>query len=436
MNASSAITAPVGEKNRIASLDVLRGFAVLGILLLNIIGFGLVSVAYSNPGFDVSVGDVPTLLTWASVELLAEGAMRCLFSVLFGAGVVLFTTGAAGKSGWIHYRRTLWLLMFGLVNAYILLWYGDILVTYALAGALLYLARGLSVRSLLVLTAALVLLVSAFHGGMAYSMQLAREAHHAVVSAAEPEQVSAATRAMASQWQEFIAGFELPAEQFAAEVTARTSSYGTAFAWNFGKTNEMLLFVVPVFLFWDALMMMTLGMALYKGGVLQGERSVRFYVGMIIGGFSVGLLTNSYEIARTIRSDFDIISTLAQMQPTYHLGRLGMAMGYLGLLVLMVKLARWQTVSGWLENVGRLALTNYLMQSLLCAIIFTGAGLGLLGEVTRPQLYGFVFGIWVLQIAFSKWWLEHFIYGPLEWLWRALTYGVVPEFRRHPRATA
>ena len=120
---------------------MIRGFALLGILLLNIIGFGLPSAAYSNPAFDVSLTAPLTLFTWASIELFAEGAMRCLFSMLFGAGVVLFLTGASAKPGAIHYKRNFWLLIIGLFDAYILLWNGDILVNYALAGAVLYFAR-------------------------------------------------------------------------------------------------------------------------------------------------------------------------------------------------------------------------------------------------------------------------------------------------------
>ena len=121
--------APTGEHSRIEALDVVRGFAVPGILLLNILGFGLLSPAYVNPAFDVSLQGDAALSTWGTAELLAEGAMRCLFSMLFGAGVVLFTTGENGKSGRVYYRRTFWLLIFGLINAYILLWAGDILVT-------------------------------------------------------------------------------------------------------------------------------------------------------------------------------------------------------------------------------------------------------------------------------------------------------------------
>ena len=137
---------PVNESHRIQSLDVLRGFSLLGILLLNILGFGLVSASYSNPGFDRVNSASINVTVWAAVELFGEGAMRGLFSLLFGAGVLLFTTGSSGKSGSLHYRRTFLLLLFGLFDAYVLLWNGDILTTYAVAGFMLYPLRNFGAK--------------------------------------------------------------------------------------------------------------------------------------------------------------------------------------------------------------------------------------------------------------------------------------------------
>ena len=145
-----SVNNPISERDRLESLDVLRGFALLGILLLNIIGFGLLSVAYNNPGFDLAEGSILNITTYTLVNVLAEGAMRGLFSILFGAGIILFATGERGKNAWIHYKRTFWLLIFGLINAYILLWNGDILVTYTLAGSLLFLLPHLSPRTLVI----------------------------------------------------------------------------------------------------------------------------------------------------------------------------------------------------------------------------------------------------------------------------------------------
>ena len=424
---------PTSEANRIDSLDVFRGFALLGILLLNIIGFGLLSPSYSNPGFDLAGAGVANVFTWATFELFAEGAMRCLFSILFGAGVMLFTTGDNAKSGWIYYKRTFWLLMFGLFDAYILLWNGDILVTYALAGALLYLLRNRSAKTLFFIAATLIALMSLLHFVIGFGLKDAFDAHQRVVElevAGESESISERLRDGAAVWDEFVVDFEMSKQAVDAEVTDRTKSYASAFTWNAKKNNELYLFVSPAFLLWDALAMMLLGMALYKTGVLQATRSIAFYKRLMLSGFSLGLLINGYEVYRAYSTGFDIFMTFAQMQPTYHLGRLGIGLGYIGLLGWIVKRGYLQSLTSRLTSVGRMALTNYLMHSFICAIIFTGLGFGLLGQLQRVELYVVVIAIWLFQLWLSPIWLKQFRFGPVEWLWRTLTYGKAPAFNR------
>lgn len=426
-------TIPTSDANRIESLDVFRGFALLGILLLNIIGFGLLSPSYSSPGFDLVDAGVANVFTWATIELFAEGAMRCLFSILFGAGVMLFTTGDNAKSGWIHYKRTFWLLIFGLFNAYILLWNGDILVTYALAGALLYLLRNRSAKSMFIIAAILIALMSLLHFLMAFGLKDSFDAHQRVIqmeTAGESAAINARLRDGADSWSEFAADFEMSNEEADAEVASRTTSYASVFGWNAKKNSEVYLFVVPVFLFWDALAMMLLGMALYKTGVLQAARSVTFYKKLMFFGFSAGLLINGYEVYKSYSNSFDIFATFAQMQSTYHLGRLSIALGYVGLLGWIVKCGYLQSLTARLAAVGRMALTNYLLHSLICAIIFTGLGFGLLGQLQRVELYGVVIAIWLFQLWLSPVWLKQFRFGPVEWLWRTLTYGKAPAFKR------
>ena len=157
---------PVAASSRIESLDVLRGFALLGVLLLNILGFGMASIGYFHPF--VGLGKNPELnyAIWGTVNLFFEGSMRGLFSMLFGAGIVMFTTGfgshsGTGKSAWLHYKRTFFLLLFGIFDAYVLLWTGDILILYAIAGAILYPLRNTKPKTLLILSA-IVLLCSSF----------------------------------------------------------------------------------------------------------------------------------------------------------------------------------------------------------------------------------------------------------------------------------
>ena len=118
------------------------------------------------------------------------------------------------------------------------------------------------------------------------------------------------------------------------------------------------------------------------------------------------------------------------MQPTYQVGRLGMAMGYIGLLVLFVRGGGFGDIKARLSAVGRMALTNYLMQAAICAIIFTGLGFGLVDRISRVSLYLVVIGIWVFQLLFSPWWLKRYYFGPVEWLWRGLTYGRWPNMKR------
>ena len=286
-------TPPTTEASRIESLDVLRGFALLGILLLNIIGFGMLSPSYSNPGFDLIGSSALNIGGWLTVELFAEGAMRCLFSILFGAGVVLFTDT---KAGWVHYKRTFWLLIFGFVNAYILVWSGDILVVYAVAGALLYLARNRSAKSLFTLAGILILLMSLLHAMVAFGLGEAEKAHQRVVAAeASGDEISKVDQEAAQSWLDFISDFDLNDSDVKAEIAARTDSYLSVFSWTAGQNAEVYAFVLPVFLLWDALAMMMLGMALYKTGVLQATRSRALYTKLMVVGIALGLLINGYE---------------------------------------------------------------------------------------------------------------------------------------------
>ncbi|HIK70038.1 MAG TPA: DUF418 domain-containing protein [Pseudomonadales bacterium] len=421
---------PVPETNRIQSLDVLRGFALLGILLLNILGFGLVSASYSNPGFDLINAETIDITVWAVVELFGEGAMRCLFSLLFGAGVLLFTTGSSGKSGSLHYRRTFLLLLFGLFDAYVLLWNGDILTTYAVAGFMLYPLRNFGAKTLFSIAGLLIVLISLLYAGTGYGLGQARSAAQVVAGSEQSASLSPSLIQGANSWKEFAAGLELDQQAVADELSQRRENYASAFHWNAKKVNEMLFFVMPVILLWDALAMMILGMALYKANVLQGGQSTSFYFRLMLAGLAVGLMVNGYEVHRAFNSGFDLIATFAQMQPTYQFGRLGMALGYIGLIVWLSQLGVLAVFRQALAAVGRMALTNYLMQSLICALIFSGLGLALVGELTRGWLYPIVLLIWIFQMWFSIWWLQRFKFGPVEWLWRSLTYGQIPEFKR------
>lgn len=428
---------PTQAVDRIESLDVLRGFALLGILLLNILGFGLYSVGYFSPLIGLGENPALNIAVWGGVNVLFEGAMRALFSVLFGAGVVMFTTGlgsrsGAGKSGWLHYKRNFWLLAFGLFDGYVLLWNGDILIVYAICGALLYPLRNLSPRTLLILGAIVILLTSAMYGSMGYYMGQAQAAS-ATIDAAPDAPHDPETLELDAVWQDFAGGFPMSEADQQAELAARRGDYGTVAAWNAELMNGNLLFVIPVILLWDALAMMLLGMALYRMGILSGLRSGRFYRRLMVGGFAVGLAVNGWEHLQAVRGGYDLLSTFSYLQATYHVGRTAMALGWMGLVLLICDAGLLTDLRGRLAAVGRTALTNYyLMHSLICLLLFTGVGLGLVGTLERWALYPIVFGIWALQLMLSPWWLARYAYGPVEWLWRTLTYGSRQRFLASP----
>lgn len=416
---------PTLENQRIESLDVLRGFALLGILLLNIIGFGFVASAYTVPELTIqSTGD---LIAWAVIDMTAEGAMRGMFSILFGAGVVLFLGRGEGRT-WLHYKRTFWLLIFGLLNGYVLLWTGDILVTYALAGFVLYFVRGVDGRKMLITAGILIGLLTLYNAAMYFGLsELRNAAAYAAELKEEGQTIPEGLSEAALGWEDFRSELHPTAEVAAKEIGERASSYSSAFTWTLDHNTDILLGTVWYILLPDALVVMLLGMALYKLGVLQGQLAEVVYKRMAIFGFAVGLTVNAYEIWGAYNSHFDLLGAFSQIQPTYHIGRIAMAMGWIGLVIL---LHRRLNFGSRLASVGRMALTNYLMHSTICLFIFTGAGFGLVEQMARWQLYFVVIAIWVWQLWFSPWWLERFYFGPVEWLWRALTYGRMPDFVR------
>ena len=404
--------APVAPPVRIESIDVVRGFALLGILLLNILGFALPNRAYYDPSVDGAVAGID-FGVWLGVEWLAEGVMRALFSMLFGAGVAILASGERAKSAGVYYRRQLLLLAFGLVDGFVLLWTGDILVAYALAGLVLYFFRDWQPRAL-VAAALLVFAYLAFvYTGLWWLLSN---------PATEDPNLREAVRDVTET-------FTPNAAQLAQERLKFEGSYYQAFAINAAALGRLYGEGLPLVLFWDALACMLLGMALYKSGVLRGSRSLRFYVALMLAGFAVGLAVNGFEIAMKESSGFALKWVSGVSMPTNDIGRVAMALGYLALV--MVVCAR-----GWLARVrtglaaaGRMALSNYILQSVFGLILFHDFGLGLWNDLARHELYIVVAAQWAVMLEFSIFWLDRYRFGPLEWLWRTLTYGRLQAMR-------
>lgn len=418
--------APVQAADRILVLDVLRGFALLGILTMNITGMGMASSAYFDPLVGrggLAAGNLD-IWVWRGTDIFFEGAMRTLFSMLFGAGIVLFTTGLKAKSGSLHYRRTFWLLLFGVFDVYVLLWTGDILIVYAIGGAILYWLRNLSARWLFAAGATLLILLSLFHFGSYVGMSAGREALELVRQAeASGAEISTDQRELAKMWIDFRDDSIPTQEYLVEEIATRKESYRSVWYWSSAYFTDQLGFVLPIIMMPDAIVMMLLGMALFKCGVLDGTRSRAFYGKLAVAGFVVGLTVNGYEAYRSHSSGYDFLNVFGFMQATYDVGRLGMALGYMGLVVWWCKGDKWIALRTRLSAVGRMALTNYLMHSLIALLLFTGTGFALVGELARWQLYPIMLAIWGFQLWFSPWWLSRHQFGPVEYVWRKLTYG-------------
>jgi len=417
--------APIARPERITALDTLRGFAVLGILLINITAFGMFHAAWDDPIVTGGATGI-NLWTWLVFHVLAEGKMRALFSMVFGASAILLTSRlekTGTSSGDIYYRRTLWLMLFGIAHAY-LLWWADILYSYALCGLALYPFRRLTPKVLLVIGMALAVCDSAWTVRESLKTRdMIAQARKAGEAAAHGQRLSPEQEDVLKQWHDWRAEHRPSLDELAkdaAEWQGSPLSVLRARAELVPFFHEHAYYS-PASGNVDYWSMMFIGMALFKWGVFGAARSRRFYAWMTLVGFGVGLPLNCYTGWAIIRTNFDPVSH-DLINWNYHIARLSMALGYAGLIMLLCKSGTARRLTSLLSPVGQMAFTNYILQSVICTLIFTGYGLGLYGRLERYQLYFVVAAIWVVLTITSATWLRYFRLGPLEWCWRSLTY--------------
>jgi uncharacterized protein len=421
---TEAAAAPT--QRRIESLDFVRGCALFGILLMNIVGMGL-GPAYDNP--TIAGGDKGiNLWTWFVINVGFEGTQRALFSILFGAGVILLTSRLE-KSGRpdatdIFFRRNLWLVAFGLFNAWVLLWVGDILYYYGITALFLFAFRKLAGKTLLALGVG-SLLIGAAWSAMETRGMLRLHSEAQAAQQVAPAKRTAEQKEAIEQWQkESRAG--PPPERYAEARKENTASYWSALksrsevikhfqSWNLYRD------------FFDIFGMMMIGMAFFRLGVLTLDVPKRIYLAMMVGGYAVGLAGNLSEARWIMTHEFSGLA-YNQAHISYDISRLAMTTGHLGLLMLFLSSGFLPWLRQSMAAVGRMALTNYLSHSVMALVVFVL--LGYWGALQRYQLYLIVLAVWAIQIVVSPIWLRHFHFGPVEWLWRYLTYGKAPPFRR------
>lgn len=423
MNQTSFKFTPLDASKRIDSLDVIRGIALLGILLMNINGMGL-PFAYSDP--TIAGGDDGlNLKVWIVNNMLFEGTMRGLFTLLFGAGVILLTgrlekSGAGITTADIYYRRILWLLFFGIINVYILLWHGDILYPYAIFGLMLFPFRNASVRKLFVMAGILISIgviwdIADYHSKLNLQKEVVEIQaiidHDAGLTKSQEDKLK--------EWDKFT--IKHTQEEVNELIEKMHQSYFSVL-FEKVKGNQFMQTWLPYRLWvWDILSFMLIGMAFYKLRIFHGERSNRFYLFLILLGYPVGLLINFYETRMLLENNFAAL-TILQADQTYQIGRLFTTMGHVGLFMLFIKSGIFNFLQKSLAAVGKLALSNYLMHSIVTSIIFYGDGFSLYGRLQRYELYYIVAALWIFQLIASPIWLRYYQYGPAEWIWRSLTY--------------
>lgn len=431
------IATPVREQERIVILDSLRGIAILGILLMNIPHFGLPSAVINDPSLLHEQGTINYTI-WYMVSWIPEGTQRALFSMLFGAGILLFIGGKEKKGGGMmpadyFFRRQLWLMVFSLVDVFILLWYGDILLDYALLGMIMFAFRNLPPKRLLIGAAFCFVFMLARENRDLYLKK--EKIHFGEIAAA----IDTTKTKLTFLQQEQLAAMNSFREKNTVEaklkereesIVRTTESYRTLYEYRTGEYLDTLVHYL-FFGIWDVLLFMFLGMAFFKMGILTGQASVKTYVLMTVIGLGAGLVISYFRLQAIIDSKFDGYAyTRTAVFSFYELSRTFRSIGFLGLIMLLFKSGVFKWFFALFRPVGQMAFTNYLMQSLICGLIFYGIGWGWYGRLERHEIYIVLAVVWLFQILYSHLWLHFFRFGPLEWAWRSLTYWKRQPMRR------
>lgn len=368
--------APITRSERITNLDTVRGIATLGILVMNAVSFGLPQPAYFN--LDYAGSD--TALDWivgVLGEVFVDQKTMAMFSMLFGAGIVVFADRAAAKgrrANWLSLWRNTLLLGIGLVHA--AFWFGDVLMLYAICSPVLLLLRTRSARTLFII------------GGVCLALS-------ALTMAAIQGEIEAGD--LGDYWTD--------------ENVEQSEDVQFAFIADFGMR---------------ALGAMLIGVGLFRADIIQGRRPAEFYRRLAAWSLGIGVPLSILGVAIHLANDWNPDVALVGAVPNI-LATVPMAIGYIALITL------WNQgddtrLHERVRAVGRMALTNYLTQTIM-GLTILGAMIGV-GELGRAEIFVFILIVWVVQLAWSEPWLERFRFGPFEWLWRVATYRKLQPIRR------
>jgi len=420
---------PVDTTERIKSIDAIRGFALLGILMMNIPGFGI------NWDFWYGMMHGPRAgkdyYTFAIVMTVFEGTMRGLFSMLFGAGMVLFMLNKKDVPGKppvaeYYYRRLLWLVFFGLINCFVILWFGDILFFYGLCGMLLFPFRKMNPKWLLVIGLACVSFAM-IKQEWGYSELREKRASYreAIVAKKENKTLTPEQQGAIGTWEQMEKNQKPDTTYSNDNLRKMRGNYWSVF-------NQLLpqnagfevdyMYNDP----WDMLCMMFIGMALFGWGFFSNKLKTSTYLMWMLIGYGIGIPVAWMIFDNSWMNPLGLGYYVDHWRVSHDLfrefRRIPITIGHASLLMLVYrsKLVPWLMRA--LANVGQMAFSNYLMQSIICTFFFYGYGFGNYNKLRFHELYYVVFAVWIFQLIFSSIWLRYFRFGPFEWVWRSLTY--------------
>jgi uncharacterized protein len=406
------------SESRYITLDAMRGFAVMGILAMNIIGFAMPEWAYITPAA-YGGETVADRMAWLFSFVFIDGKMRGLFSLLFGTSLILITDRASSNgesAAQVHYRRMAWLAVFGLVHNFFI-WYGDILFLYAMAGMVAFLFRDWAPARLVKWALIIFGLGLVFWGLQFGGLQILQ------YLATQPDASADLVRQYNDVKSNPDFSFDVPAQvdlhrgpylQIVADkLTAWPALFGTVFM-------SMA----------ETLPLMMIGMAMNKSGFILGRWSPADYRRWAWRLVPAGLIATGLLALWMIVNRFDAITALAIFFFWGAIPRLMLTIGYAAVLILLIARFGGSSVLSRVAAAGRAAFTNYLGTSIIMTTLFYGYGFGMFGEVGRLGLWAYVLMMWAVMLAWSQPWLKQHRYGPLEWLWRSLARGQMQPMRR------
>lgn len=440
---------------RIATLDVMRGIAILGILFMNIndMGRSLWASFEDFKSLGWSTGDQ---IAWWLREVLANGTARCMLEMLFGVGMVILTDrfsrgmgdaevplgrfrrimGRVFGPGVVlrrYYLRNLVLFLFGLVHIFILLWPGDILHTYGLAAMVAFLFRRLRPRWLLTIGLIMAVLQLGGQGGTLYFSMLPKfEAQNAAIAKQKAGQpLTAAEKKLvadrAKRDKERAKSKAEDQQKIAAENKARSPETGTFSSWALFQQNLILFFwgfnggfFLEWAWVWEAASTMLIGAALFKMGIIQGSRSRGFYVKLLVIGYGIGVAM------RTAGAWHDAYGVPGPNMGWNHqeFGRLAMTLGHIAAINLLLKSVGGAKLLKPFEAAGRTALSVYIAQTMICLwVLYPPFMLGLYGKQTWSTLMLTALAINAVLLWLANIYVRHYAIAPVEWAWRSIISG-------------